>query len=33
MRFLLIGLGVIALVLGLIADGWLIVMMIEQLGS
>lgn len=33
MRQLLIGLGLLALVLGVIADGWLIVMMIDQLGS
>lgn len=33
MRQLLVGLGVLALVLGVIADGWLIVMMIDQVGS
>ncbi len=33
MRQLLVGLGLLALALGMIADGWLIVMMIDQLGS
>ena len=33
MRKPLIGFGLLALALGMIADGWLIVMMIDQLGS
>lgn len=33
MRQLLVGLGVLALVFGVIADGWLILMMIDQVGS
>ena len=33
MRQLLIGFGFLALVLGAIADGWLIVMMIGQVGT
>lgn len=33
MRRLLISFGLLALALGLIADGWLVLMMIDQLAS
>ena len=33
MRKLMICFGLLALALGVIADGWLVVMMVDQLGS